>query len=213
MDDDNPDQQSDIAKGDLRPEIRDADWDDIYIRLLAVAAGISKGRRGAGTARDFVHDAISKTLDGKTRRWDPDNVTLFEHLCGVIRSEISHPGRRYGSASEQQVDDAVIVQFKDGRPNPEDKQVADSVNREFFQFVDKHDARAGAMSRLIIERDMKQSNELSEAMDMPVSRIDRLRKKLRRLAVAYITSSSIETGQAKSAGTPGGEGREGDDNV
>jgi DNA-directed RNA polymerase specialized sigma24 family protein len=44
---------------------------------------------GAIEARDIVHDAIVKTISG-TRKWEPDKVTIFQHLIGVVRSDLSH---------------------------------------------------------------------------------------------------------------------------
>jgi hypothetical protein len=46
-------------------------------------------RPGATEAADFVNDAISKTIAG-VRAWKPQACTLFQHLAGVILSDISH---------------------------------------------------------------------------------------------------------------------------
>ena len=40
-------------------------------------------------AEDFVHDAITKTMSG-VRVWNREACTLFQHLAGVIVSDISH---------------------------------------------------------------------------------------------------------------------------
>src|SRR5258705_4391977 len=73
-------------------------WPDLYRRLMLIAAGKLNRLRwrggrsgallGARTAKDIVHDAIVKTMSGE-RVWNQGN-SLFEHLAGVISSEISH---------------------------------------------------------------------------------------------------------------------------
>jgi hypothetical protein len=79
------------------------DWDDLYPRLLSVAAGrlnrLSwRGKRfgpipGAKTPKDIVHDAIVKTMTGQ-RVWNR-KYSLFKHLVGVIYGEISNLVHRF----------------------------------------------------------------------------------------------------------------------
>src|SRR4030095_5445652 len=74
-------------------------WGDLVPRLLLVASArlhrmTWRGERrgatpGATEAADFVNDAISKTIAG-VRAWKPQACTLFQHLAGVILSDISH---------------------------------------------------------------------------------------------------------------------------
>src|SRR5262249_3871123 len=75
------------------------DWDDLVPRLLLLAVSrlqrmTWRGQRrgsppGAREAEDFVNDAISKTIAG-VRIWNPEACTLFQHVAGVIVSDISH---------------------------------------------------------------------------------------------------------------------------
>ena len=78
---------------------RAQNWEDLIPRLLLLA--ISRLRRmswhgerrgappGAAEAEDFVNDAVSKTIAG-IRIWNPTACSLFQHLAGVIVSDISH---------------------------------------------------------------------------------------------------------------------------
>jgi DNA-directed RNA polymerase specialized sigma24 family protein len=96
--------------GDARRELETVDWTDIYDRLLRFARRKIGRRADAGNARDYVHDAIAKTLDGKTRPWDPARTTLLAHLYGVVRSEISHPSKGYGHS--QAIRTSKVVNFE-----------------------------------------------------------------------------------------------------
>jgi hypothetical protein len=69
------------------------------------------------------------------------------------------------------------------------------------------------MSRLILKDGLKESKEFSEAMDMPVSRIDRLKKKLRKISVSYMSKTSSRTEQIQSAGVVRKADRRSDNDV
>ena len=79
------------------------DWNDLYPRLLLVAEGklnrlIWRGARfgpvpGGQTSHDFVQAAIEKTKGG-IRAWNPE-ISIFQHLAGVILSEINHLAIRW----------------------------------------------------------------------------------------------------------------------
>jgi hypothetical protein len=74
------------------------DWNDLYPRLLLVAEGklnrlAWRGSRlgpipGGQTSHDFVQAAIEKTKGG-IRVWNPE-ISIFQHLVGVILSDINH---------------------------------------------------------------------------------------------------------------------------
>ena len=86
-----------MSGGDIDWAVQD--WDDLVPRLLLLAVSrlyrmTWRGRRGeappgAAEAEDYVNDAISKTISG-VRVWNPGNCTLFQHLAGVIVSDVSH---------------------------------------------------------------------------------------------------------------------------
>jgi DNA-directed RNA polymerase specialized sigma24 family protein len=86
-------------KTDVQRALREADWEDLGIRLVAYAtwkAGNLRWRTGhswelAGgrTPEDIVSDAIVKVVEG-TRRWDPERGPLLAFLQGVVDSLMSH---------------------------------------------------------------------------------------------------------------------------
>jgi DNA-directed RNA polymerase specialized sigma24 family protein len=84
---------------DTRRRLRDADWEDIGIRLTAYATWKARNYRwrtgqswalAAGkTPEDLAREAIVKALDG-TRAWDPARGALLPFLQGVVDSLMSH---------------------------------------------------------------------------------------------------------------------------
>lgn len=78
--------------------IQQADWDDIYPRLMKYALSKLSIRSGSPLegvptktlAQDIVNEAIRKVIEGD-RKWDPERGSLFNYLkYSVIQSEISH---------------------------------------------------------------------------------------------------------------------------
>jgi hypothetical protein len=106
----------------------EVDWDDLYPRVIVVAANKLRrlswrGKRfgpvpGGKTAEDFVHDAIAKTLGGQ-REWKGEqHCSLFKHLVGIISSEISHLVTSPENRRTLQADENVI-QIADHRQSQE----------------------------------------------------------------------------------------------
>jgi DNA-directed RNA polymerase specialized sigma24 family protein len=82
-----------------RIELRNADWEDIGIRLTAYAVWKTRnlqwrsghaGALAAGkTAEDLAADAILKVIEG-TRAWDPARGPLLTYLQRVVDSLVNH---------------------------------------------------------------------------------------------------------------------------
>jgi len=84
----------------------------------ALRASYALSRRGVRVdpdlAQNMLGDAISDTAAG-TRRWRPEQCTLLQHLCGVIRSQASilaeHHRRfpRVEAANDEEQGGGVVV--------------------------------------------------------------------------------------------------------
>lgn len=77
---------------DTLRQLRNADWENISLRLLkfAITIGgnsvIAKGM----DSQDVVKDIIAKTFSGE-RKWNPE-IALYVHLKEAVRSTLSNKG-------------------------------------------------------------------------------------------------------------------------
>src|SRR5262245_33436415 len=118
------------------------DWNDLYPRLLLVAEGklnrlIWRGMRfgpipGGHTSYDFVQAAIEKTKEG-IRAWNPE-ISIFQHLAGVILSDINH----LANSVENQIthlNDEKVIQIEDHRATREASDISKSKEETFLVFL------------------------------------------------------------------------------
>lgn len=181
----------------------DADWGEIYPRLLLFAHRHLQRTGLVATPKDLVQDAIAKTLAGALnaqapqRHWNPTATTLFNHLRWVISSDCSHPSRVYRRLGES-LDDSVF-QIRSHLPTAEEGHA----EQDYIDFVGRRDAEAGRVAELILHQGLKEATELSEAMGMPVSRIERLKKKLRLLSKMYLNPDSDVSEKTRKEGSDG----------
>lgn len=178
------------------------DWDDLVPRLLLLAMSrlsrmTWRGQRGsiapgAAQAEDFVNDAIAKTMDG-VRVWSEDTCSLFQHLAGIVVSDISHAataaenrltladdGRREASRGGWPPDRA------DEAPDQEDIALWRSEQRHLLDHLHGIDPVIGDMAGLILIEDIDQTAELCMRLDRSPSEIANLRKRLKRATNAYL---------------------------
>lgn len=177
------------------------DWDDLVPRLLLLAVSrLSRmswrGQRGsiapgAAEAEDFVNDAIAKTMDG-VRAWSEERCSLFQHLAGIVVSDISHAA----TAAENRLtlaDDGRTVRIGGWPPDrpddkPDQEQVAlwRSEQRRLLDHLQGIDPVMGEMAALILIEDIDQTSELSARLDLAPSDIANLRKRIKRATNAYL---------------------------
>jgi len=180
---------------------RAQNWEDLIPRLLLLA--ISRLRRmswhgerqgappGAQEAGDFVNDAVSKTIAG-IRIWNPAACSLFQHLAGVIVSDISHAaqsaenrvtlrdgGPPMGGAS-------LTATVADGAPSQESVIAWRSEQRRLLDYLEALDADLGRMAELMLVQDMQETAELSRAMAVAPAEVANRRKRLKRALQAYL---------------------------
>jgi hypothetical protein len=178
------------------------DWDDLVPRLLLLAVSrlqrmTWRGQRrgpppGAAEAEDFVNDAISKTIAG-VRIWNPQACSLFQHLAGVIVSDISHAAGSMENRStlrEVAGSDAsvsLIADVGDEAPDQEAVAVWRSEQRRLLEHLDRVDPGLRAMAELMLAQDMQETADLSRALAVPAAEVANRRKRLKRAVRAYLT--------------------------
>ena len=178
------------------------DWDDLVPRLLLLAVSrlyrmTWRGRTGetppgAAQAEDFVNDAISKTIGG-VRIWNPDNCTLFQHLAGVVVSDVSHAA----GSMENRATAAPVGESENPGPDPADAapgpdHIAEwrSEQHRLLDHLQSVDVDLAAMAELMLTRDMQETEALSGALGVPAPEIANRRKRLKRAVRAYLAKGA-----------------------
>jgi len=177
------------------------DWDDLVARLLLLAmARLSRmtwrGRRGAATpgaaeAEDFVNEAIAKTISGQ-RVWHQEKCTLFQHLAGVVVSDISHAAE----AAENRLTRVEDVKESrsegwppdeaDQRPDQEQQALWRSEQRRVLGHLDGVDPRLAEMAELILIEDIDGSADLARRLDCSISEVANMRKRMKRALANFL---------------------------
>jgi hypothetical protein len=177
------------------------DWDDLVPRLLLLAMSrlarmTWRGWRsqggsmlpGAADAEDFVNEAIAKTMAG-VRVWSPDACTLFQHLAGVVVSDISHAA----TAAENRLtvaDDGRVGGWPPDRaddlPGQEQLALWRSEQQRLFDYLSGVDPLLSRLAELILVEDIDATSELVLRLGRPAADIANLRKRLKRAARAFL---------------------------
>ena len=200
---------ADPIKDSDRPAIdwTAVDWDDLVPRLLLLAMSrlsrmTWRGQRGsiapgAAEAEDFVNDAIAKTMDG-VRVWSEAKCSLFQHLAGIVVSDISHAA----TAAENRLtlaDDGKTARIGGWPPDraddvPGQEQIAlwRCEQRRLLDHLRGIDPIMGEMAALILIEDVDQTRELSSRLDLSPSEIANLRKRIKRATNAYLLAEQAD---------------------
>ncbi len=181
---------------------RAQNWEDLIPRLLLLA--ISRLRRmswhgerrgappGAAEAEDFVNDAVSKTIAG-VRIWNPTACSLFQHLAGVIVSDISHAAQSAENritlrdSTTPAAGTSLTATVADGAPNPESVIAWRSEQRRLLEHLDSLDVDLRRMAELMLVGDMQETADLSRALAIPAAEVANRRKRLKRAVQAYLS--------------------------
>jgi hypothetical protein len=148
------------------------DWEElvtaVYARVLLYTAkrlrGLSWRGRPNGpilkgmTPKDFVHDAIIKTMSGQ-REWNRD-VSLFRHLAGVISGDISHLVNSLENKRSRLHDDEKIVDIADHREGPEMGAIRKSQLKRYFAYLEKKRPVLGKLAEAVLYRPSGITEEL-----------------------------------------------------
>jgi hypothetical protein len=101
-------------------------------------------------ASGFVHRPVS-----------PIAATLFENLCQIISSEISHEAQSYDTRNVTS-EDETIVNIEDYRgESPEDTTYYREMVRRYLDFLGSHDRVARDIADLMLNRCVTESEELA----------------------------------------------------
>jgi hypothetical protein len=180
------------------------DWDDLVPRLLLLAVSrlyrmTWRGRRGeappgAAEAEDYVNDAISKTISG-VRVWNPGNCSLFQHLAGVVVSDISHAAQSMENRTTlappaNPDDDRWPPDPADDAPDPERAAAWRSERDRLVGWLETIDPALARMAELMLTRDMQDTESLSRELGVPGPEIANRRKRLKRAVRAYLMETA-----------------------
>jgi hypothetical protein len=172
------------------------DWKDLYPRLLYLAALKLRRLRwrgkpsgpvpGGKTAKDIVHDAIAKTMSGQ-RTWNRDH-SLFDHLAGVISSDISQLVNSAENKWTLRADDEKILHIADHIEDPETIAVRKSQEQRFFAYLE---ARKPApllrqLAELILYHRGGHTSELAKTLNLSITELDSLKRTLRRATNKFL---------------------------
>jgi hypothetical protein len=178
------------------------DWEDLVPRLLLLA--VSRLRRmtwrgdrrgpppGASEAEDFVNDAVSKTIAG-VRIWNPAACTLFQHLAGVIVSDISHAAASVENRStvrpamQAEAGASILADIGNDAPDQEAVAVWRSEQRRLLQHLDGVDPGLRDMAELMLTQDMQETADLGRALGIAPAEVANRRKRLKRALRGYLT--------------------------
>jgi hypothetical protein len=170
------------------------DWNDLYPRLLLVAEGklrrlVWRGARfgpipGGQTSHDFVQAAIEKTKGG-IRGWNPE-ISIFQHLAGVILSDINH----LANSVENRVthyDDEKVIPIEDHRATPEASAIRRSQEEAFLAFLSAKDPKLGILAFSILHDPVRLGSlELATKLNLSICQVDSLKKALRRATEEFL---------------------------
>lgn len=143
---------------------------------------------GGKEADDFIYEAIEKVMTG-TRNWNPQKVSLYQVVIGIIKSDIHH----YVTSREnsfREADETSVLNITDYR-RPPDSQI------EYFQIIttfinylnnkeiDKNQPKLGILAKLILQNHIVNPIDLAKKLSIPVNQVNNLKKRLKRAAIKF----------------------------
>ncbi len=175
------------------------DWDDLVSRLLFYAHRRmrSLGWRGESPGRlppdlspeDAVQAAIVKTLTGQ-RKWSPEEgVKLFEHLVGVIRSDLGHLAQSWENRALRRESDANLKTIPERASSPEERTIQRSELYSVLEYLEKQNPQLAEIVRLMIKEEIFAPAKLSERLGCSLKNVYLLKRQLKRSLAAYRAQS------------------------
>lgn len=195
------------------PDFAYVDWKDLYPRLLLATEGrlrripwrgqFQASVPGGFMAADFVQQAIQKAKEGK-RSWDPTR-TLFENFWQIISSDISHLVKSYENKNVDIEEDHKIVNLYTYKIEEEIHHKL--LIEKYLSYIGSNDAEARSLAALMIHLGMTKSIELSVQLRKPVSEIENIKKRLRRLTKSYQSEHEVVEFPKQVAASSGGDSK------
>jgi RNA polymerase sigma factor (sigma-70 family) len=175
------------------PDFKHVDWTDLYPRLLLFTEGSLRRMRRHSfrplVASDFVHAVIEKAISGE-RSWDP-RKTLFQNFLQVISSLISNDITSYENQMGQPTSDRIadlsdnVIDLRSHPKSPESASIDKFETERILSYLEERDPEARKVAELILCEDLQPSLEIALRLKIPVSDVENVRKRLKRLCIAY----------------------------
>jgi DNA-directed RNA polymerase specialized sigma24 family protein len=157
-------------------------------RLRHTSLGTSKA-----LADDYVLGAIEKTIAG-SRNWDPARVGLFEHLVGVISSDVYNEVRKTAAERHIPLDTAVSETVVSDAPTPEDDAAFKLDIAKTLAFLRERDEQLARMADAIVFLGVDKPQELAAFLGISVDEVNRQKGRLKRLLQTLGWPRSVQTG-------------------
>ena len=187
---------SGVANEPMNVDWTRVDWEDLVPRLLHLAAsrlsrlvwrGARAGAPGMADAEDFVSAAITKTIEG-VRVWNRETCSLFEHLAGVIVSDINHAAESAENRRTSADPTACNgVEHADPAADPERIAAWRSEEEHLLHHLWDVDPRIGRLAELILIHDLRETAALSSELGLVPTEVLNLRKRMKRAILKYLS--------------------------
>jgi hypothetical protein len=174
------------------------DWEDLMPRLLLLAAsrlsrlrwrGTRSGAPSIADAEDFVSEAITKTMGG-VRVWNRDTCSLFQHLQGVIVSDINHAAESWDNRRMCNCPTAGDAMDRPGcTADPETVAAWRSEEAHLLCYLRGHDPEIGRLAELCLVHDLRETEDLSRRLGVPPAEVQNRRKRMKRAVHRYLSGN------------------------
>jgi hypothetical protein len=177
---------------DQLSQISEMEWEDYYKRLLLFAEKKLRRRRFrvSPDAHDFAASAIEKTLSGR-RRWNPEKVCLYIHLCGVIESEMSNlatsldnkatNSRDADAEAKGEIENSWEKMFAPA-PSGEELCIARDLKHKFLKQLPGNKQGLRRLAELLLSEGDYDFADCAFELDIGVEQVYALTKQLKKLA-------------------------------
>jgi len=193
----------------IEPNVKEAiestNWEDIIPRLVLFARArlYQAGWRGKSVGLpnqtfkepgDYVHEAIKSFLDGDWK-WDPNRVSLFKFLCGVISSLISDDVNNRSEVKSLDVSIDEISSQEDSDRWQLDSQSSGldfAIQREEILNRLRNDPLASRIAELILDSGLYKSSELAYALGIGVEQVHNAKRRMRRALTTWRREHKVQ---------------------
>lgn len=142
------------------------------------------------SADDFAFEAIADTIEYRRKWRRPNRVSLFQHLCGAVRSSYFNAlqqERNFGGRTSESHDaDSAALDIRDAAPDAEQVLAGRAAWRLFATFVRERDASLStfveaAADLLELGAGRFPNDEIAERLKVTRADVENMRKRLRRV--------------------------------
>jgi hypothetical protein len=163
-------------------KLSEEEWNELYLRLWYFSVKhYSKAFFDKSQLKEFVHQSIVDYGEGK--RNHPPNVPIFNLLCGIIRSNISHYFAKQGVRTQYK--NKVESEFSthnlfDSGKRIQNKIEASETVRE-IEIKISNDKELIMIHQAMLKDSEVKSNEISEDTDIPIDIVKNAKRRYFRL--------------------------------